>query len=894
VILIYRLRSLFRWVFRRQETEQELSNELQDFIERSTAEKVVDGMPPEEARRLAGIELGGVAQVQEQVRATRGLPWLDGFGLDVKLGLRMLRKSWGLTLIGGLAMAVVIAIAAGALSVMDTVEGSTLRLDEGERVVAIQPFDVAGRGERDTSLEDFARWREHLRSVEGIGAYRTLVNLYLVIPSGPVGTVRIAEMTASAFGLARVQPLLGRLLTEDDERAGAEPVIVIAYDVWQSRFSSDPAVLGQRIQLEGTFRTVVGVMPEGFAFPVNHRFWTPLSTDPLDYPRGAAPEVFVIARLTPGVTLERAAGEVATLGLLPSAAWPGITEELQTRVVPYAYTFTDEFRDDRWQYRLSLVAIALLLVLPCANIAILLYARNVTRQQEFAARYVLGASRGRIVVQLLVESLVFAGAAGGVALLAAREGLGRLRSLVDQELGSTIPYWMDFRLSFQTVLFVAALVALAAMLAGVVPALWATGRWRQSGLHALGATTGLQLGKTWTALVVAQVALATAVLPVVGEFAWLDRRSDILGSGIDFGEFLTANLTMGGETLPGTEADPREFVSRFGAFQAELVRQLAAGPGVFGATVSRMGPGSNRRATIEVDEVNGVRPEPFTASYNQVDAFFFEVFGFRRLTGRGFEREDFETGRTAVIVNQTFVEDMMGEQNPLGRRIRYITGGPRPESDLSYEIVGVVNDVPANTGRRRVYHAMVPGETQPVRLSLHVGPTIEPGVAYRLWETTAALDPSLRIHVLRSLGRSTSPRRFIYETQQFLIETVMPIGVLLFAVAGIHTLMALTVAGRRREVGIRSALGAEPRRLVADIFRRALRPVAAGIVGGALVACLIDSVLFVVIDDMAVGRVFVIALTASAAGMIVVASLASAGPARRALRVDPAEALRDG
>jgi len=201
-----------------------------------------------------------------------------------------------------------------------------------------------------------------------------------------------------------------------------------------------------------------------------------------------------------------------------------------------------------------------------------------------------------------------------VARLAAREGLGRLQRLVVQELGNTIPYWMDFRLSFQTVLFVAGLVALAAMLAGVVPALWATGRWRQSGLHAQGATTGLQLGKTWTALVVAQVALSTAVLPVVGEFTWLDRRSKILGSGIDFDEFLTANLTMRGETRPGTEADPREFASRFGAFQTELVRQLAVGPGVSGATVSRTGPGNNMRATIEVDEVNGVGPEPFTAS----------------------------------------------------------------------------------------------------------------------------------------------------------------------------------------------------------------------------------------------------------------------------------------
>ena len=286
-------------------------------------EKVRRGMSPEQARREARLDLGGAAQLREAARAARGLPWLETFWLDARLGLRMLRRFWGLTLVGGLAMAVTIGLGAAIFTIWATVAGTRLPLDEGDRVVAIQPFDRAAQQiHRTTPLPDFRRWRETLRSVGQVSAMRS-IDPAVITREGGVGSVHAAEMTASGFQLARVQPLLGRPLMEDDEREGADPVAVIGYELWQSGFSSDPAVLGQRIQIGDTPHIVVGVMPEGFRFPMNQRLWTPLRTNSAGEVPPGSTDVFVFARLVPGATLAGAHAEVTAVGLLPREAAAG-------------------------------------------------------------------------------------------------------------------------------------------------------------------------------------------------------------------------------------------------------------------------------------------------------------------------------------------------------------------------------------------------------------------------------------------------------------------------------------------------------------------------------------------------------------------------------------------
>lgn len=886
-VMIARIRGHLR----RDHLDRDFDQELAAHLAMAQEDKMRQGMTPDEARRAARVELGGLTQLREASREARGLPWVDTFRLDVKLGLRMLRKSWGLTLIGGLAMTIVIGAGAVVFSVFDLIFGGSLPLDDGDRVVAIQTWDDRAHGRHDTSWLDFERWRGALRSVEDVGAFQT-VERSLGTSDGSAGeTVAIAEMTASGFQLARVPPLLGRPIALEDESDTASPVVVIGYDVWQSRFSADPEVLGQTVRLGDTVHTVVGVMPEGFAFPLNDRYWTPLRADRSGTLQGRDGPGGVFARLAPGVTLEGAQAELTTLGLLPPAAAAKTDEELRPRVVPYTFAFTGDYErgDVRWTIRIILLVITLLLVPPCANIAILVYARTVTRQEEFAARYALGASRSRIVGQLFIEMLVLAAGAAGVALVLARLALRTAQGLIDQQSNGGTPFWMDFTLSIKTILFVAGLAVLAAMIAGLVPALKATGGQMQSGLRALSGRTGTQLGTTWTVLVVAQVALSLAALPSAVEMAWGTVRSGVLGPGFAAEEYLTARLSMDPEML------------------AELIRRLKTEPGVSGVTVASAVPGAEPWAHVEVDgdpaRDDGLFGAHNLVRVNHVDDHFFEVFDVPLLAGRRFDAGDLGPEGAAVIVNRTFAQQLMGDTgaslvplrgNLLGHRIRYLRKGneeaqTESKSRTWYEIVGVVADLPAHETGGTMYHPMAPGQMHPASLALRAGST-PAAVADRLREITTALDPTLHVEEILPLDE-------IYREQEVgnnmgaLALAVVTLSVLLLSAAGIYALMSFTVNRRRREIGIRAALGAQAHHVLAGIFRRALGQLAVGALGGVLVALFIGT--YLPIEEVGGWNVPGV-IPAAVAFMMAIGLLAAYGPARRGLRVQPTEALREG
>ena len=438
---------------------------------------------------------------------------------------------------------------------------------------------------------------------------------------------------------------MGRWIAEADEHVAAAPVVVIGYDVWQSRFASDPAVIGQTVRLGEILHTVVGVMPEGFAFPVNHRYWIPLRSDPSGSLK-PAPEGAVFARLAPGVSLDGAQAELTTIGLLPPATGPASGDARRPRVVPYTFAFTDDVERGElaWQQRIILLLVTLLLVPPCLNIAILIYARTVTRQEEFAARFALGASRGRIVVQLCVEVLVLSSAAGAVALALTRPILTQIGEIIRRfpELGGSLPFWVDFDFSWRAALFVAGLTVLAALIAGLVPALQATGRVLPTALRSLGSRTGIPLGATWTALIVAQVGLALAGLPSTIELAWGHLRPAVLGPGFAAREFLTARLAVDSQSVPAAEADLPAFASRVRSLQAEVVRQIEAEPGVSAVTFAAALPGAEPLTFVEMDEgaAGGQRVRRYVRA-NQVDRAFFAVFDVPALAGRTFDGRDF-------------------------------------------------------------------------------------------------------------------------------------------------------------------------------------------------------------------------------------------------------------
>ena len=799
---------------------------------------------------------------------------MDVAGPDVKLGLRLMRKSWGLTLVGGVAMALTIGLGTAIFTLWSTATTNTLPLPEGDRIVAIQSSDAATQEiHRDSSLPDFTRWRELLRSVTEVSAMRR-VERTLITPGGASGPISVAEMTASAFRLARVQPVLGRALIDDDERAGTN-VVVIGVELWERGFSSDPAVLGRRLQLDGVPHTIVGVMPREFAFPVSQRIWTPLRSHPADYSREPPANVFVFARLAAGFTLDMAQAEVVALGLVTPTGGVRSSEQLRLRVVPYVTGLLALDAGNRWTGGVILVLAALLLLPPCTNIAILVYARAVTRQEEFATRYALGATRRRIVSQMFVEALVLAAAAGVVGSLLAQELAVRISRLIMPGIGAEhVPFWFDFSPSWTAMLCLAGLIVVAAAIAGGVPGVRLTGR-RRLGLHRLGERgSNLGLGRTWTVLLATQVAVSIAVLPTATQMMWGLLKPTLSGPGMAVDQYLTGWLVMEGDR------------SRFTTRRSELVDRVHGESAISGVTMSAFPLMEESSADVEVDA--GTERVTGQTAFNRVDRAFFDVFGVRVGTGRTFDATDFGRGPGAsIVVNRTFAIEIAGTENALGRRVRYTPQQAGVSSEVWYEIVGVVEDFPATNHRATVYHPLLPAADHRVNVTVRVGPDTTLAAA-RLQHITAALDPSLQIGRLRSVGEIYRQWRSLAHTLSFVLGSITTI-VLLFAMAGMYTLMAFIVAQRWREVGLRRALGAPPGRLVMGIFGRSLVPLVIGASAGCLLALMIDS--SVPVEEVG-GQSIEGIVPIAAVVMMLTGLIALAGPARRAIRIDPAEALR--
>src|SRR5687768_2227536 len=316
-------RARVRLLFAQRAADARLNEECRFHLDMEADRLVRERrLPYDEARRIAYLSSGGVETHKQTLRHDRGLAWLAGMSLDLKLGLRMLVKYPGLTFVAIAGIAVAVAIGAVSFSVTSNLVRDALPFDGGDRIVAIQNLIAGSDNEgRPTHLHDLASWRAELRAVDQLGAYRT-VDRNLITPNGRPEPVRVAEMTASGFRIARVPPAMGRYFNDDDERKGAPLVVVIGYSVWQTRFGGRRDVLGMRLQLGATQHTIVGVMPAGFAFPVNNSVWTPLRLDAADFERGKAPATEVFGRLTPGTTIDDARLQATTIARRLAAAYP--------------------------------------------------------------------------------------------------------------------------------------------------------------------------------------------------------------------------------------------------------------------------------------------------------------------------------------------------------------------------------------------------------------------------------------------------------------------------------------------------------------------------------------------------------------------------------------------
>ena len=517
--------------------------------------------------------------------------WLSGMALDFKVGWRMLVKSPGLTVVGGLGIAVAVAIGTGVFIVLDNFADPSLPLDQGDRIVALENWDVAKSTENRYSLHDFVTWREQLKSVQQVSAFR-MVRERLVTGRSLARGVELAEMTASAFEAARVRPLLGRYLGAADEGAGAARVAVISHDLWQNSFEGDPDVIGRDVLLGDVAHVIVGVMPKGFAFPKYHDVWTPLLDDPLRYSRGAGPEIYVFGRLAPGATREQAQAELTAIGQRTAAAYPATHASLQPKVRRYTHVLDDIQDKHLWELTVIRFIASLLLIAVAINVAVLVYARTAMRRGELALRTAIGAGRRRIVLQLFVEALVLSAGAALLGLIITQVMLKKAEFIFVhnfKELG----FWTDWGLRPNNVLYALGLAVFAAVIVGVLPALQSTGRQLQSDLRHLGGGTGLRLGRVWTLLIVTQVTVAVAILPTPINLAWHEARV-IAGRPLyPAHEFLFASIGLVAEVRPGIDAETyhRDTGARFGDRITELMQNLKANPAVIDVTFRASLPG---------------------------------------------------------------------------------------------------------------------------------------------------------------------------------------------------------------------------------------------------------------------------------------------------------------
>jgi predicted permease len=916
---LHAARARLRLLLAPRAAEARMDDEMRFHVEMETARLMRErGLDEIEARRQALIAFGGVDRHKEEMRDGRGHGWLGGLSLDLKLALRMLRKHPGLSVVSVLGMAVAIAIGAGAFAVISAVLDPALPLHEGDRIVAIQNENAKHPGSPERQmLHDFALWRGRLTTVRDLSAY-TAERRTLVLRDGSADLVAVAHITASGFRVARVAPVLGRPLLDADEREGAPPVLVIAHEEWQRRFGGDPGIIGRPIRLGSAYHLVVGVMPAGFRFPLNHRFWVPLRLDPADHAPGSGPELHLFGRLADGATMEEARAEIAAVGPADAAR----RSHLRPQVLPYTHTHLDiDNPGTALAFRGITLAISLLLVVVAVNVSVLVYARTAARVGEIAVRTALGASRRRVVGQLFAEALVLSAIAAAIGLSIAGVGLKVGMDFLRVALGGELPFWFDVGLSPGVVAYAAGLAVLAGVIVGVAPALEVTGKRVHAGLQQLSSRgSRMQLGRTWTLLIVAQVAVAVAVLPYAGYVAWQSLRRGTTAPVYPVDQILRARVVVERtEAPPAADAAVHDSLANALLLRRaeELVRRLKGEPGVAGVTFASAFPGEERYARVEVE--GGVGTERVRFSRTDVD--LLDVLGIPVVAGRRLAASDVRTGAgksvardggapldneeaaTAALVDAVLAERMGATGGVLGRRVRLVrrTGGDeaseeRIEKGPWLEVVGVMpdftvqGDILEPADAKLYLPASLAGVVSGghgVNLAVRLRGTSAPAFAARFRALAAAVDPALQLHDMRSAAdlhwRSQQALRLMG-----VAVAAVTVSVLLLSAAGIYAMMSFTVARRRREIGIRAALGADPRRLLGGIFARAGAQLGTGVMVGVLLAAAVGGVAGGLLSGE---RLLLLPLAAGL--MFVIGLLAALGPARQGLAVQPTEALRE-
>ena len=807
---------------------------------------------------------------------------------DLRFAFRRLARDRGVTL----AAMATLALGIGANSAVFTLVNATLLrglpFEHPERIVWIDTRDNRGRG-FGVSFQDFEDWRAASRTFAGM----TLVQSGTMILSGD--EERLPEsypggfISGNAFDLIGVKPIAGRALRSEDDQPNAPAVALISGGVWKSRYASDPSIIGKVIRVNSIPATLVGVMPAGFAWPFQHQVWMPMSQRSPVFrgPRQQRPFI-AYGRIAEGVTLEQASSEMKIISEKLSQQYQDSNKNITAAVTPFLdYVLGSQIRTIFWSL---MGAVAFVLLIACANVANLLLARAAHRTREIAVRVSLGATRWRIVRQLLVEAIVLALVSGVAGLALAYAGI-QWFDAETQNVGK--PYWMTFDMDVRVFAFFAGVCVLTGLIFGLAPALHVSrtnvnevlkegGRSRSSGLRA----------RRWAAgLIVAELTLTLVLLASAG----LMIRSFLNMYRLDVGIESSHLLTMG-FILPTRKYTTRD--SRL-AFMRRMEERLNANGAIAGASTASsppLGGGAARQLEIEGRPAASGTTAQNVVSLN-VGPKYFDALGVRLVRGRTFEDSEGTPGHEVAVVNQRFASTHFANQDPIGQRIRLNDDTPNAPTYNWATIVGVAPNVRQRSGGQGdpdpepvVYmpHRQNPGN---VGLgSILVRARANPSALVPIIrKEIVTLDSDLSLANVRTLDESFAQQRWSMRVFGTMFSVFAAIATVLAAV-GLFGVTAYSVTQRTQEIGVRMALGAQAAQVSWLILKRALLYLAIGLplgLAGALgVGRVLRNQLF---QTPPADPVTLVAITVM---LIAVALSACLWPAWHATRLDPVKALR--
>src|SRR5438874_791228 len=879
---VSRTLALCRNLFRRTAVEQELSAELAQAFEFLVESKIRDGTSTSEARRLAAIELGGVEQLKEEIREVRAGYNLEALFRDVRFGLRMLLKTPVFTVLAVATLGLSIGANTAIFSLVNGVLLRPLPFPDPDRIIYIEGKNpAAGISQSNISFLDFTDWSQQTDLFASTAAYWT-GEAHLGADGAEPERVPRAGVTTGFFSVLGVQPLLGRTFVPEDDKGWPQTVAIISHGLWKRRFGSDPAIVGKQVQMSSMPLTIIGVMPPGFEYPEQTQIWVTSAVNLRDEPRDN--RVWsAIARLNAGIDLKQAQTRLSAINAQldkqfqeTNKGWDVFLSTLQEQLV----------REVKPSLLALLGAVGFVLLIACANVANLLLARSAARQKEIAIRSAMGASRTRLLRQMLTESILLS-AIGGVAGLVLSIWL---TDVLMSMLPEGAPRLEQVGIDYRVLTFALGVSALTGLLFGIIPALQASKLDVTSALKEGGRSgEGHRRTSARSLLLIGEVALSLTLLVGAGLLIKSFLRLQEVRPGFNAHNVLTAHLSLQG---PKYKKD-QQYVEFF----RQLNERLEAEPGVqavggsvnlpLEATGYAIGRGfipEGRPLTVE---------ESKEAMFTTITGDYFRALQIPLVSGRFFEPRDNADGPKVVIINETTAKRHFGSPAAaIGKRLSIWAPFRGHNETFMREIVGVVGDTKTGSltgeGDRQIYvpHAQ---DSQWNFMGLVIRTTGDPAAFARtLRREVQALDqdqPIYNVHtyddvVMNSLGtRRVSMQLF----------TVFACAALLLAAVGIYGVMAYSVTHRTQEIGIRMALGAQK----SDVLRLVVRQgmtltligVIAGLAGAFALTRLLANLLFgVTATDPATFAAIPLVL-------LFVGLLACYLPSRRAARLDPTIAL---